>query len=532
MTLGRAIVTVGGLTLVSRVVGFVRDIVLSALLGSGAVADAFFVALKLPNFFRRLFAEGAFSAAFVPLFARELQGEGRDQAMAFARQAHACLLALLVPFSLVMMLGMPVVMWLLAPGLAHDATTFDMVVRFGRITFPYLVFISLASLYGGVLNGIDRFAEVAFTPVLLNITLVGCVLGLSPVLPDAGEAASWGVALAGLLQWLWLLWSCWRDGVGMKLVWPRYTAQVARLVKLATPVAIGSGVQSISTMLDVFWASLLPVGSISALYYADRIAQLPLGVVGIAIGTALLPLLARQLRAGQDEAAMANMNRAIEFGLLFSLPATLALLLLSDPMIRVLFERGRFGPEDTLRAASALAAYAVGLPAFVVVKALAPGFFAREDTRTPLYVALASIVTNIALNAFFVFATPLAQVGIALASSMSGWLNAVLLSAVLFQRGHLKLDQRLKERTLRMGAATIGMGIAVVFARTFLQPFLAHADLVGVASLLGVCALGGLVYAALGVAFGVVNLDEIRGALRRRPGTPPAVTPVVPDEPQ
>ncbi|HEY4894059.1 MAG TPA: murein biosynthesis integral membrane protein MurJ, partial [Reyranella sp.] len=302
MSLGRAVATVGGFTLLSRVVGFIRDIVLSAVLGSGAVADAFFVAFKLPNFFRRLFAEGAFSAAFVPLFSRELEGHGRDAALAFARQAHAGLLLVLVPFSVLLMLGMPVVMALLAPGM-RDEPSFAMAVEFGRITFPYLLFISLVSLYGGVLNSIDRFAHVAATPILLNLALIGAVLGLTPLLPNSGYAASIGVAIAGLLQWLWLLIACARDGVSMKLVRPRWTERVKRLVRLATPVAVGGGVQQISTMLDVVWASLLPVGTISALYYADRIAQLPLGVVGIAVGTALLPLLARQLRAGQTQSA-------------------------------------------------------------------------------------------------------------------------------------------------------------------------------------------------------------------------------------
>src|SRR5476651_826758 len=342
MSLGRAIATVGGFTLLSRVVGFIRDIVLSAVLGSGAIADAFFVAFRLPNFFRRLFAEGAFSAAFVPLFASELQGNGRDAAVTFARQAHAALLVVLIPFSIVLILGMPQVLAVIAPGLRAEPATFEMAVTFGRIAFPYLVFISLASLYGGVLNGIDRFAEVAVAAVLLNHALIGAVLGLTPFLPNAGFAAAIGVAIAGFLQWLWLLFSCSRDGVGMKLVRPRWTARVARLVKLATPVAIGGGAQQVSVVLDVVWASLMPVGTISALYYADRIAQLPLGVVGIAVGTALLPLLSRQLRAGQHEAAMANQNRAIEFGLLFSLPSMVALWLLADPIVRVLFERGKF----------------------------------------------------------------------------------------------------------------------------------------------------------------------------------------------
>ena len=518
MSLGRAVATVGGFTLLSRLVGFVRDVVLSAVLGSGAIADAFIVAFKLPNFFRRLFAEGAFSAAFVPLFSRELQDHGRAEALAFARQAHAALLLVLVPFSIVLMLAMPWVLTLLAPGLRDDAPTFAMAVEFGRIAFPYLLFISLASLYGGVLNSIDRFAHVAATPILLNLALIGAVLGLTPLLPNAGYAASIGFAIAGLLQWLWLLIACARDDVGMKLVRPRWTARVARLVKLATPVAIGGGVQQISTMLDVVWASLLPVGTISALYYADRIAQLPLGVVGIAIGTALLPLLARQLRAGQAESAMANQNRAIEFGLLLSLPAAVALWLLADPIIRVLFERGQFGPDDTLRTASALAAFVVGLPAFVLVKALTPGFFAREDTRTPLYIAIVAIVVNVALNVFFLYGTNLAQVGIALATSLSGWLNAAMLAVVLRRRDHWIADRRLLSRSWRMLAATAGMGVVLWMALAVLDPVLARANVKGVAALLGVCALGGAVYAALGALLGIVRLSELRFVMRRQPG--------------
>jgi putative peptidoglycan lipid II flippase len=522
MSLGRSIFTVGSFTLLSRLVGFVRDIVLSAVLGSGPVADAFIVAFRLPNFFRRLFAEGAFSAAFVPLFAGELQGEGREQALAFARQAHACLLMILVPFSALMMLAMPAVIWLLAPGFTNDQPVFDQAVTFGRITFPYLVFISLASLYGGVLNGIERFAEVAFTPVLLNVSLIGCVLFLTPVLPDAGWSASIGVALAGFLQWLWLLFSCWRDGVSMKLVRPRLTEKVRRLVKLATPVAIGGGAQQVSSMLEVVWASLLPAGSIAALYYADRIAQLPLGVIGIAIGTALLPLLARQLRAGADEAAMANQNRAIEFGLLFSLPATAALWILAEPIIRVLFEHGKFGPDDTHRTAGALGAYAVGLPAFMLIKALTPGFFARHDTRTPLYIALAAIVLNFALNAAFIFGTNLAQVGIALAQSLSGWINALLLAAVLLSRGHWLPDPRLNQRTWRMALATLGMSVSLAGMLSLLRSGLARPDLTGAAVLLSVCAAGALVYGALGALLGVVRLSEMRFVLRRQPGVRPA----------
>jgi putative peptidoglycan lipid II flippase len=275
-------------------------------------------------------------------------------------------------------------------------------------------------------------------------------------------------------------------------------------------------------MLDVVWASLLPAGSIAALYYADRIAQLPLGVIGIAVGTALLPLLARQLRAGADEAAMANQNRAIEVGLLFSLPASAALWILAEPIIRILFEHGRFGPDDTLRTAGALGAYAVGLPAFMLVKALTPGFFARHDTRTPLHIALVAIVLNVGLNAAFIFGTTLAQVGIALASSLSGWINALLLAAVLLSRGHWLPDPRLSERSWRMVAATIGMSAALAALLLIFRPALSRPDLTGVFALLGICALGALIYGGLGAVLGVVKLSELRFLLRRQPGVRPA----------
>jgi putative peptidoglycan lipid II flippase len=399
-----------------------------------------------------------------------------------------------------------------------DPSTFALAVEFGRIGFPYLLFISLAALYGGVLNSIERFAHVAATPVLLNLALIGAVLGLTPLLPNGGYAASIGLTIAGLLQWAWLLIACARDGVAMRLVRPRWTKRVARLVHLATPVAIGGGVQQISVMLDVVWASLLPVGTISALYYADRIAQLPLGVVGIAIGTALLPLLTRQLRAGQADAAMANQNRAIEFGLLFSLPSALALWILAEPVIRVLFERGRFAPDDTLRAAGALSAYAVGLPAFVLVKALTPGFFAREDTKAPLYIAVAAIIANVALNVAFLYGTNLAQVGIALASSLSGWLNAGMLGTVLRLRRQWIADHRLVSRALRTTIATIGMGAVLWLAHWLLGPQLAHADLAAGVALLVVCAVGASAYGLLGAVLGVVRLSELRFMMRRPAG--------------
>ena len=508
MSLARNTLVQSSLTLGSRILGFVRDMALAARFGQEPMMDAFTTALMLPNMFRRLFAEGAFSAAFVPLFARELHGGGREAALTFARQAQAVLLVVLLPLSVLAILAMPWVMKVLAPGLADEAT-FNLAVDFGRITFPYLLFISLMSLYAGVLNGIERFAHVAATPILLNLTLIAAVLGLTPLLPNGGYAAAIGVTLSGIAQWLWLVWACRREDVPVGVVRPRLTERVRRLVILATPIAIGGGAQQINLVLDVVWASLMPAGAISALYYADRLAQLPLGVAGVAIGTALLPLLARNLSAGDETAAMDNQNRAVELGLLFALPAAVALWLLAEPIVRLLFERGQFTPADTLRTASALAAFAIGIPAFVAIKALTPGFFAREDTKTPLYTAVASIVVNVVLNVVFLYATSLQHVGIALASSLAGWLNVALLAMILISRGHWRPDARLLQRSFGIVLASAGMGVLLWLAMRR-----DASDLM----VLAYCVGGGAIYAVLGMLLRVIRLDELRAAFRRPPG--------------
>jgi putative peptidoglycan lipid II flippase len=521
MSFARAVATVGGFTMLSRIAGFARDMVMAAVVGAGPVADAFFIAFKLPNFFRRLFAEGAFASAFVPLFAKELQGGGRQAAIAFAREAQAALLLVLLPFTALLISFMPWVMRALAPGLSDDPATFALAVEFGRITFPYLLFISLVALYGGVLNSIEHFGEVAATPILLNLALIAVVLGLTPVMPNGGYAAALGVFIAGLVQWLWLIWACRREGVGVGLARPVRSERVIRLLKLALPTAIAGGVQQIGTMLDVVWASFLPAGAISALWYADRVAQLPLGVVGIAISTALLPLLARQLRAGEDAAAMANHNRAIELALLLSLPAALALAVLAEPIVRILFERGSFGPGDTRRAARALAAFAAGLPAFVLVKAFIPAFYAREDARTPLRAAIIAIVANVALNVTFLLATRLEHLGIALATSLSGWINAAFLGWSLRVRGQLATDARLRRNGPRILLATAAMTAALWGAVVWLGAPLHQGTVLGGLTLAGICIAGALVYAVGTELLGVLRLRELRALLRRQPGVKP-----------
>ncbi|MEO5336575.1 MAG: murein biosynthesis integral membrane protein MurJ, partial [Magnetospirillum sp. WYHS-4] len=481
MALLRSIATVGGMTMISRILGFVRDVLVAAALGAGPVADAFFVAFKFPNLFRRLFAEGAFSLAFVPIQAGIVETEGRDAARAFAEQAFAVLLWALLVLVLAVEVAMPWILMAFVPGFLGEPGKFDLTVELTRITFPYILFISLVSLLGGVLNSLHRFAAAAFAPALLNLCLIGAVLGLGKILPTAGHALAWGVAAAGVVQFAWLYGAAWRAGIRVRWVRPRLTPQVRILLKRMVPVAVGAGIYQINLVADTVLASLLPSGSISYLFYADRVTQLPLGVVGVAVGTALLPLMARQLRAGKVAEALYNQNRAIEVAFLFTLPAAVALAVAADPIVRVLFQRGHFGPEQAGATAGALAAFALGLPAYVLVKALSPGFYAREDTRTPVKVAALCMGLNIAFN--LVLMWPFKHVGIAIGTVLSAWINAGILAYLLGRRGHLEPDARLKSRLPRGLAASLAMGAVLWGTMMALDPWLAGGEATRAAAL-------------------------------------------------
>jgi len=331
MALFRSIATVGGWTMVSRVLGFVRDVLIANVLGASMIADAFFVAFKFPNFFRRLFAEGAFNAAFVPLFAGRLTTQGRAEAIRFAGEVAAVLGTILLVFILAAILAMPWLMVVIAPGFIDDPAKFMLTTELTRITFPYLMFMALVALMGGMLNSIERFAATAAAPIVLNIVLIAVLAAVrAGVLPSPGPALAWGVAAAGLGQLVWIALACKRAGILFTLPRPRLTPGVRRLLTLMFPALIGAGVVQINLVIDVILASTLAEGSVSYLYYADRVNQLPLGVVGVAVGIALLPLLVRQLRAGEYQAAQNSQNRAIEFALTLTLPAAAALIVIPE----------------------------------------------------------------------------------------------------------------------------------------------------------------------------------------------------------
>jgi putative peptidoglycan lipid II flippase len=514
MSFARAVRTVAGLTMVSRVLGFIRDVLTADLLGAGPMADAFFVAFKLPNFFRRLFAEGAFSVTFVPLFAKTAHAEGQAAAARFAEEAQAALLAILIPLTVLLLLFMPAVMLVLAPGFENGSSRYDLAVKLCRITFPYLTLVSITALQGGVLNALDRYGPFATAPILFNLCLIGGLL-LTPLFPNAAYALSWGEFAAGVVQVVWMMGSCRRAGILLKLRRPRLTPQIRRLFTLMGPAAVGAGAVQINIFIDTMIGSLLPAGSISDLYYAERLYQLPLGVIGVAVGTALLPSLARHVRADDREGARRLEARAIEASLLLSLPAAIALMVAGAPIMTALFARGHFSAADALEIAGALAGYSAGIPAYVLAKTLSTGYYAREDTKTPLRFSLITVALNTIFALTFVLVFHLGIVGISAATGITAWMNVAMLAMGLRSRGLLGFDPRLARVLPRIVLATAMMAATLYVIQI---PFAGwwSADIarrgMGLALLVG----GGLaVYGAVIVLSGAARISDVTGLLRR-----------------
>jgi putative peptidoglycan lipid II flippase len=523
MSLLRNFATVGAATASSRVLGFIRDILIAAALGTGAVADAYFVAQRLPNLFRRLFAEGAFASAFVPLFTKAYEGEGTEEARCFAEEALAALALVLLILTIVAEVGMVWLTFALAPGFAAEPEKFDLAVLLGRIAFPYLFLISIVSLLSGALNGIGRFAAAAFSPSLLNVVLIAALI----VIYLSGEIATVraavlltaAITVGGILQLavLWIV--CVRAGLRLRLVRPRWTGGVRRLARLAGPSVLAGGVTQINIVVGTIIASL-QAGAVSWLYYADRLYQLPLGIVGIAIGIVLLPDLARALNANNQSMVDHTQNRAIEFAAALTLPAAVALLVIPAPILAVLFERGAFTAADTAATAPALAAYAVGLPAFVAIKVLQPGFFAREDTRTPMWTGAVSVAVNVV--AAFVLFYLFGYVGIAAATSLAAWINAAQLWFILRQRKYLNSDATFRRRMPLLALASVLMGLGVYLAAWWLDPVLRGGNLIAAALAMAAIVGGGVLFFALFSQFtAVVDFRRLFSGMRTPP--PPAV---------
>ena len=506
----RSIVTVGGWTLLSRGAGFARDVMMAAYLGAGPVAEAFLIAFSLPNMFRRFFAEGAFNMAFVPMFSKKL--EGGEDAQGFARDAFNGLASILIVFSVIGTIAMPWLVWLMASGFVGDAR-FDLAVLFGRISFSYILFISLVALLSGVLNAFGRFTEASFVPVLMNLMFIAAMLLADHWGWDMGLTLAWTVPLTGIAQLAFTWVSAHRAGFRFTPGLPRLTPDLKRLALIAAPAVLAGGVVQVNLLVGRQVASFTE-GAVAWLSYADRLYQLPLGVVAIAVGTVLLPDLSRRLRAGDAEGGRASFNRGTEFALFLTIPAAVALVVIALPLCEVLFERGAFGPDDTAATALALAIYGAGLPAFVLHKVFQPLYYAREDTRSPFRFAVWSMVVNAVVA---VGLLPLIGFSAAaLATTVSGWTMVLQLWLGTRKMGdEARFDDRFRHRLPRIIAASAIMGAALMAAELLLGPAIGTPGW-RYAALAALVATGIAAYALSALALGAMRLSDLKAALRRQ----------------
>ena len=507
-----AFATVSGLTMVSRVLGFIRDILIARYLGAGDMADAYVIAFRLPNLFRRWFAEGAFNAAFVPLFSRTLEEQGRDEARLFAGRTLTLLGFSLLVLTIAAEIFMVPLMAAFAPGFNDTPDKVALVVQYGRIMFPYLTFMALMALYGGVLNAFHKFAAAAFAPVMLNVVLIIALVAVVPMASDTGEVLSWGIAIAGVVQWLVVFAALERERFGLRPAWPRLTPRIKKLLVLMVPGILAGGVTQINIVVGSIIASAQD-GAVTYLYFADRIYQLPLGVIGAAIGVVLLPELARRLSAKDEGGARHSFNRAAELSMALTLPATVALMVIPTALIAGLFEGGRFTSEATAATAAALMAFSAGLPAYVLQRVLQPGYFAREDTVTPLLFAAVNVALNIALSLYLF--PRIGHVGLAIATAIAAWVNIVLLIWGLRRFPAFRPDRRLVSRLARLVLASALMG-GVLAALDWRFGTLSGGDQIErLGLLIGLVGAGLATFGIAALATRALTRDDLRAFVRR-----------------
>lgn len=510
----RASAVVGAMTMISRVLGLVRDAVFARVIGTDGFADAFFVAFKIPNFLRRLFAEGAFSQAFVPVLAEYREKGGPAAVRELSDRVVAALGSVLILLTVLAVLGAPVLTAVFAPGFWNDTARFQATTDMVRITFPYLLFISLTGVAGAILNSFDRFAVPAFTPVWLNVCLIGAALVSTPWVSEPAYALAWGVLAAGIVQMIFQLPFLARihQLPRPRLAW-RHPG-VRRILTLMAPAMFGVSVSQINLLLDTVIASFLPTGSVSWLYYSDRMAELPLGVFGVAAATVILPSLARQHVASAPEEFNRTLNWAMRFVLLIAVPAAIALVIIAEPLLTALFYDGRdFDGHDVNMAGWSLRAYALGLIAFMLIKVLAPGYYARQDMKTPVRIGIIAMATNMLLNIALVLPLhhffSLGHSGLALATSVAACLNAALLYRGLRRLGVYRPDQQWGKlgRALLLGN---GLMVAVLLVSLQQLPGLAEMGVVTrIGAMLFICGAGAMVY-GLGLLMAGMRLADLR----------------------
>jgi putative peptidoglycan lipid II flippase len=515
MNLHKATGTIGGLTMVSRIAGVAREMRMRRILGAGVYTDAFYVAFRLRNTFRRLFGEGAFSAGFVPLYSQRLQSGGEKEAKLFSEEVLAVFLPTLILFTVIFIALMKPFIWAIT-GWHGDQLSFGTLLT--RITFPYLLLISLVSLFSGILNSIARFTAAAFAPALLNLAMLTALLLFRQGGPVTATAISAAVTVGGILQLVLLIVACKRAGIVLKLRRPRLTPGVRQFVRVVIPATLGAGVYQVSVFIDTFFLTRIGTGAVSWFNYADRLNQLPLGVIGAAIGTAILPQVSRHVDIGEADKAARVQGQAAELAMLLCLPAALALAVSALPLVSAIFEAGRFNARDAHYTALTLSIVALGLPAYVLVKVLTPGFYARRDTATPVKTAVAVLIANVILN--FALLPPFGIGGLAAAVAISSWLNCAILYVLLHRRGHFRIEKWLASRLARQLVAAAAMVVALIAIRTVLAGWFGGSFVQRVAGLAAIVGGGMIVYFPLVWVLGGTDKEELKALLgRRRPYT-------------
>lgn len=510
----RSVATISSFTIISRIFGFIRDALIAAFLGAGPVADAFFVAFKVPNFFRRLFAEGALNAAFVPLFSRTHVSEGPVKARLVAEQVFSVLTCTLLVFVIIVEIFLPYLMFLIAPGFHATPERLVLAREFTHITFPYILFISLSAFLSGILNSLHRFAASAAAPILLNMTMIIGLLFCRDWGDTVGHVLVWTVLIAGFLQFAWM-WVCLRrQGFTLRLRRPVLSPVVMQMLRVMTPGALGAGVVQINLFIDVIIASFLPIGAVSFLFYADRLVQLPLSVIGLAVSTPLLPRLAKHFEQNEQEKAQWSMNRAIELTSVFVLPSAIALCVMAHPFISLLFERGALEAKQVWQTAKTLSAFSLGLPAFIMVKILSTPLFATYDTKTPVKASLIAMILNIVLNVILM--KPLEHVGIALATTIASWVNAGILLRAVLGRDLFRPDPRLKQKLLKIALSSVMMGAVLYSLSQQSETVLKAGTWMQFIMVLSICFAGFLSFIVSCWLIRAVDFHEVRQLLSRK----------------
>lgn len=514
MKLLNSMATIAGFTLLSRIAGMARDMLTAAVLGAGPIADAFFVALKLPNLFRRVAAEGAFSVSFVPLYTKTLTGEGEEAAGKFSGEVFSVMAIILSVFTITVMIAMPWIIHLIAPGFEDGTERYNAAVILTQISFPYLMLMSFVALFGGMLNAHNKFGPFASAPIVFNLVLIAFMLLGTPVMPSAGHAMALGVSVSGLFQLAMMVFFLRKYKITFHIQRPAFSEKTKRLFKLMGPGVLAAGVYQLNMFVDMIIASLLPEGSISFLYYADRLNQLPLSLAGIAVGTALLPMLSKSL-AEKDHAESNDLfNRSLEFCFFVAIPSAVALLIIPAPMIATLFEYGKFTAKETLMTSYVLMGYGLGLPAYIASKVFMTAFWAHEDTVTPVKVSMWSAIMNIILC--LVLIGPLGVAGISVATGLAGWIQVYLLHKKLKTRDALEFDDRLRVVFPKIAVCSCLMALVLSVLAYVLHDQFRGDMFTKILALVALIGAGSLTYALSVQISGVLKFSDIRNYVRRR----------------